>query len=145
MIISKRRNKKIVKDILSDGYKLKIEFLPYKHSGKNYCTWIVGIVVSKSTRAMNDWMQTKVKRKRVKKINNYLPKKRNVEALRIAVNAVKKWIEEMPKGDSLAFKAQAKKTDQLFRVYKKWFETHENISWTIHEDHKALFFYKKKF
>ena len=51
----------------------------------------------------------------------------------------------MPKGDSLAFKAQGKKTDQLFRVYKKWFETHENISWTIHEDHKALFFYKKKF
>ena len=54
----------------------------------------------------------------------------------------KKWIAEIPEGDCLVFRAEGAKADQLFRIYKKWFKTHENIPWVISEEHKSFFFYK---
>ena len=78
------------------------------------------------------------------KFTGNIPKKRDVKALRIALNAAKDWIKEIPDGDSLVFRAEGAKADQLFRIYKKWFATHEDIPWVISEKHKSFFFYKKR-
>ena len=139
-----RRKSKVITTKLSNGDRFKVIRRPFKFPTGGYF-WLVGMVASKSNRALNDWIRERNKRKRVKKLNNSHPKKRDVKALRIAVNAAKDWIKEIPDGDSLVFRAEGAKADQLFRIYKKWFETHEDIPWVISEEHKSFFFYKKRF
>ena len=138
-----RRKNKVITTKLSNGDRFKVIRRPFKFPTGGYF-WLVGMVASKSNRALNDWIREINKRKRVKKLNNSHPKKRDVKALRIAVNAAKDWIKEIPDGDSLVFRAEGAKADQLFRIYKKWYATHEDISWVISEEHKSFFFYKKR-
>ena len=138
-----RRKSKVITTKLSNGDRFKVIRRPFKFPTGGYF-WLVGMVASKSNRALNDWIRERNKRKKVKKLNNSHPKKRDVKALRIAVNAAKDWIKEIPDGDSLVFRAEGAKADQLFRIYKKWFETHEDIPWVISEEHKSFFFYKKR-
>ena len=139
-----RRKSKVITTKLSNGDRFKVIRRPFKFPTGGYF-WLVGMVASKSNRALNDWIRERNKRKKVKKLNNSHPKKRDVKALRIAVNAAKDWIKEIPDGDSLVFRAEGAKADQLFRIYKKWFATHEDIPWVISEEHKSFFFYKKRF
>ena len=138
-----RRKSKIITTKLSNGDRFKVIRRSFKFPTGGYF-WLVAMVASSSIRALNDWIRERNKRKTVKKLNNYPPKKRNVKALRIAVNAAKDWIKEIPDGDSLVFRAEGAKADQLFRIYKKWFATHEDIPWVISEEHKSFFFYKKR-
>ena len=138
-----RRKSKVITTKLSNGDRFKVIRRPFKFPTGGYF-WLVEMVASKSNRALNDWIRERNKRKRVKKLNNFHPKKRDVKALRIAVNAAKDWIKEIPDGDVLVFRAEGAKADQLFRIYKKWFETHEEIPWVISEEHKSFFFYKKR-
>ena len=137
------RKNKVITCKLSNGDKFKVIRRPFKFPSGGWF-WLVAMVASKSNRALNDWIRERNKRKRVKKLNHYHPKKRDVKALRIAVNAAKDWIKEIPDGDALVFRAEGAKADQLFRIYKRWFETHEDIPWVISEEHKSFFFYKKK-
>ena len=137
------RKNKVITANLSNGDEFKVIARPFKFPNGGYF-WLVAMVASKSKRAINDWIKERNDRKRVKKLNYYSPKKRDVKALRIAVNAAKTWIKEIPDGDSLVFRAEGAKADQLFRIYKKWFETHENIPWVVCEEYKSFFFYKKK-
>tara|TARA_R100001015_G_C4629360_1_gene190155 strand:- start:731 stop:1165 length:435 start_codon:yes stop_codon:yes gene_type:complete len=137
------RKKKTIKDKLSNGDAFKVVARPSKFPNGGYL-WLVSMAASKSNRAINDWIKERNKRKIVKKLNYFYPKKRDVKALRIAVNAAKKWIAEIPEGDCLVFRAEGAKADQLFRIYKKWFKTHENIPWVISEEHKSFFFYRKR-
>ena len=137
------RKKKVITDKLSNGDKFKVIRRPFKFPNGKYF-WLVGMVASKSNRALNDWINERTKRKRVKKLNHFYPKKRDVKALRIAVNAAKDWIKEIPDRDCLVFRAEGAKSDQPFRIYKKWFATHEDIPWVISEEHKSFFFYKKR-
>ena len=137
------RKNKVITAKLSNGDQFKVIRRPFKFPTGGYF-WLVAMVASKSNRALNDWIRERNKRKRVKKLNNFHPKKRDVKALRIAVNAAKDWIKEIPDGDSLVFRAEGAKAEQLFRIYKKWFATHEDISWVISEEHKSFFFYKKR-
>ena len=138
-----RRKSKVITTKLSNGDRFKVIRRPFKFPTGGYF-WLVGMVASKSNRALNDWIRERTKRKRVKKLNNSHPKKRDVKALRIAGNAVKDWVKEIPEGDALVFRAEGAKADQLFRIYKKWFATHEDIPWVISEEHKSFFFYKKR-
>ena len=139
-----RRKSKVITTKLSNGDRFKVIRRPFKFPTGGYF-WLVAMVASRSNRALNDWIRERNKRKRVKKLNNFHPKKRDVRALRIAVNAAKDWIKEIPDGDVLIFRAEGAKADQLFRIYKKWFATHEDIPWVISEEHKSFFFYKKRF
>ena len=138
------RKKKIVTSKLSNGDNFKIVAVPFKLSNKSGYVWMVGMAASKSVRCLNDWFNKRNRRKKVKKLNNHHPKKRDVKALRIAVNKAKDWTKEIPEGDALAFNAEGAKAEQLFRIYKKWFATHEDIPWVISEEHKSFFFYKKR-
>ena len=140
-----KRKNKVITSKLTNGDRFKVIRRAFKFPNSGGYFWLVAMVASRSNRSLNDWIRERNKRKRVKKLNNFHPKKRDVKALRIAVNAAKDWIKEIPEGDALVFRAEGAKADQLFRIYKKWFETHEDIPWVISEEHKSFFFYKKRF
>ena len=137
------RKNKVITSKLTNGDRFKVIRRPFKFRTGGYL-WLVAMVASKSNRALNDWIRERNKRKRVKKLNNFHPKKRDVKAFCIAGNAVKDWVKEIPEGDALVFRAEGAKADQLFRLYKNWWTTHEDIPWLISEEHKSLFFYKKR-
>ena len=137
------RKNKVITSKLPNGDRFKVIRRPFKFRTGGYL-WLVAMVASKSNRALNDWIRERNKRKRVKKLNNFHPKKRDVKAFCIAGNAVKDWVKEIPEGDALVFRAEGAKADQLFRLYKNWWTTHEDIPWLISEEHKSLFFYKKR-
>ncbi len=137
------RKNKVITSKLPNGDRFKVIRRPFKFPTGGYL-WLVAMVASKSNRALNDWIRERNKRKRVKKLNNFHPKKRDVKAFCIAGNAVKDWVKEIPEGDALVFRAEGAKADQLFRIYEKWFATHEDIPWVISEEHKSFFFYKKR-
>ena len=61
----------------------------------------------------------------------------------IAIRQVRQWLDEIPFGDSVCLRCESTVSDKQFRVWKKWFETHEDIGWEISEEHKSFFFYKK--
>ena len=137
------RKNKVITSKLPNGDRFKVIRRPFKFPTGGYL-WLVAMVASKSNRALNDWIRERNNRKRVKKLNNFHPKKRDVKAFCIAGNAVKDWVKEIPEGDALVFRAEGAKADQLFRLYKNWWTTHEDIPWLISEEHKSLFFYKKR-
>lgn len=61
----------------------------------------------------------------------------------IAIRQLRQWLDEIPAGDSICLRCESTLPDKQFRVWKKWFETHENIRWEISEEHKSFFFYKQ--
>ena len=142
MISKVKRKPKVVTTKLQTGDIFKLVGIPHKFN--NGYIWITGMAVSKSTRALNDWMKRRSKRKNVIKLNTLPPKKRNYKTFWIAVNVIKKWIEEIPEGDSLTLRCEGVNSEQLFRIYTKWFEKHENIPWVISEKHRSFFFYNKR-
>ena len=64
------------------------------------------------------------------------------KAQAIAVRALREWISIIPAGDSISFTCECVANEKQFRVWKKWFEKHENNNWTINEKLKLFFFYK---
>ena len=142
MTFKVKRRPKVVTTKLQTDETFKIVAIPRKFP-RGYI-WITGMAVSKSDRALNDWMKRRNKRKNVIKLNTVPPKKRNYKTFWIAVNVIKKWIEELEEGDSIALRCEGVNSEQLFRIYKKWFEKHENIPWVISEEYKSFFFYKKR-
>tara|TARA_R100000231_G_scaffold4021_3_gene6928 strand:+ start:2886 stop:3317 length:432 start_codon:yes stop_codon:yes gene_type:complete len=142
MTFKVKRKSKILTTKLQTGEVFKLVGIPHKFEF-GYI-WITGMAVSKSTRALNDWMKRKHRRKNVMKLNTIPPKKRNYKTFWIAVNVIKQWMKEIPEGDALTLRCEGVNADQLFRIYTKWFEKHENIPWVISEEHKSFFFYKKR-
>ena len=138
-----KRKNKVITTKLPNGDRFKVIRRPFKFHNGGYF-WLIAMVASKSNRALNDWIRERNKRRRVKKLNNFYPKKRDVKAFCIAGNAVKDWVKEIPEGDALVFRAEGAKVNQLFRLYKNWWTTHEDIPWVISEEHKSFFFYKKR-
>jgi hypothetical protein len=61
----------------------------------------------------------------------------------IAIRQIRQWLDEIPVGDSICMCCESTLPEKQFRVWKKWFETHENIHWQICEEYKSFFFYKK--
>ena len=105
------RKKKVITDKLSNGDKFKVIRRPFKFHNEDYF-WLVGMVASKSNRALNEWINERTRRKRVKKLNNFYPKKRDEKALRRDVKAAKNGIKEIPHGDTLEKRAEGTKSEQ---------------------------------
>ena len=81
---------------------------------------------------------------RVRRLDMSLTGKCGPRAQVIAIRQVRQWLDEIPAGDSICLRCESPVPDKQFRVWKKWFETHENIDWEISEEHKSFFFYKKR-
>lgn len=62
----------------------------------------------------------------------------------LAIRFLRDCVAYIPKGDSLVLRCESALPDKQFRVWKRWFETHEDPAWEISEEHKSFFYYKKK-
>ena len=60
----------------------------------------------------------------------------------IAIRQVRKWAEEIPVGDSMTLRCESAVPEKQFRVWKKWFEKHEDPNWIANPKWKTLFFYR---
>lgn len=61
-----------------------------------------------------------------------------------AIRQLRQWITEIPGGDSICMRCESALPDKQFRVWKRWFKTHEDPRWLISDEHKSFFFYKPK-
>ena len=137
MIPRKKKTKTVV---LPDGQLLKMRLLPWIRTEKG-CVWLASLAIGRSKRQINDWMDRRKKRsvaKLDKSLNGTLALKPQI----IAMRQVRQWVDELPKGESIALRCESTVPDKQFRVWKKWFTKRENIRWEISEEHKSFFFYK---
>ena len=137
MIPRKKKTKTVV---LPDGQLLKMRLLPWIRTEKG-CVWLASLAIGRSKRQINDWMDRRKKRsvaKLDKSLNGTLALKPQI----IAMRQVRQWVDELPKGESIALRCESTVPDKQFRVWKKWFTKREDIRWEISEEHKSFFFYK---
>jgi len=106
------------------------------------CVWLAGLAVAKSNRQINDWMNRR-RRARVRRLAMSLTGKIGNGVQAIAIRQVRKWVDELPRGHSLTMRCESALPEKQFRVWKKWFETHEDIAWEANEEHRSFFIYKK--
>jgi hypothetical protein len=81
---------------------------------------------------------------RVRRLDSSLTGKFGPKTQAIAIRQIRQWLDEIPAGDSICLRCESTVPDKQFRVWKKWFRTHEDIDWEISEEHKSFFFYKKR-
>lgn len=60
----------------------------------------------------------------------------------IAIRQLREWVKDMPPGDMMTLRCECALSDKQFRVWKKWFERHEDPGWHIDENFKSFWFYK---
>ena len=80
---------------------------------------------------------------RVRRLDMSLTGKFGIGPQLTAMRYVRKWINEIPPGDSICLRCESTLPDKQFRAWKKWFKNREDVNWEISEEHKSFFFYKK--
>jgi hypothetical protein len=100
------------------------------------------MAVSRSSRQTNDWLNRR-KNQRVRRLDMNLTGKAGNLPQALAIRFLRDCVAYIPKGDSLVLRCESALPDKQFRVWKRWFETHEDPTWEISEEHKSFFYYKK--
>ena len=94
-------------------------------------------------KQLNQWMQRR-STPRVRRLDRSLTGTFGLGPQLTAMRQVRQWLDEIPAGDSICLRCESTVPNKQFRVWKKWFETREDSSWEISEEHKSFFFYKKR-
>lgn len=136
-----KKRKKVFTKNIGKGYHLKMRLIPWIHTSKG-CVWLASLAVAKSYRQINDWMDRR-KNARVRRLDMSLTGKIGNSVQAIAIRQVRQWVDELPKGHSLTMCCESALPEKQFRVWKKWFETHEDVLWESNEEFKSFFIYKK--
>jgi hypothetical protein len=135
-----KRHKKIGTIFLAQNTRLKLRLIPWIKT-TNGCVWLASMAVSLSNRQINDWMNRR-KNKRVRQLDSSLTGKFGPKAQAFAIRQVRKWILELPPGDSICLKCESAVPDKQFQIWKNWFLRHEDSKWEISDEHQSFFFYK---
>jgi len=119
-----------------------MRLIPWIRTEKG-CVWLASLAVGKSKRQLNDWLN-KRKKKSVSRLSSILTGKLGTRVQAIAVRQVRQWIIEIPGGDSVCMRCESALPDKQFRVWKRWFLSHEDPRWEISDEYKSFFFYKPR-
>lgn len=133
-----KRHKQTVTVLLSDGQYLKLRLLPWRKTGRQ-CLWLVSLAISKSKRQINDWLD-KRKNKRSCRLSNKLTGRVGSLTQFIAVRQLRKWVNVIPRGDSITFICESCVSDKQFKVWQKWFARREDKDWIINEEFKYFLY-----
>lgn len=136
-----QRRKKTGTIFLPQKMILKLRLIPWIRTGSG-CIWLASMAVSKSMKQINQWMNRR-STARVSRLDMSLTGKFGPRTQAIAIRQVRQWLNEIPAGDSICLRCESTLPEKQFRVWKKWFERHENIDWEINEEYKSFFFYKR--
>lgn len=135
------KRRKITQSIkINQKQFIKLRLIPWVRT-MNGCVWLASMAVCRSKRQANDWMQER-KNQRTRQLKLNLTGKEANRLQAIGVRILRQWTNLIPAGDSLAFRCDSAKKEKQFRVWKKWFQKHENSNWIIKEDIKTFFYYK---
>lgn len=138
-----RRRKKVFTKHLPGGYTVVLRLLPWIHT-EGGCVWLASLAVGKSRRQINDWLKRKTKKKNVRRLDSCLTGKYSNLSQAIAIQQVRRWVQELPPGNSITLRCESAKPDKQFRVWKKWFQRWEDKKWDINEEFKSFFYYKPR-
>jgi len=117
---------------------LKLRLAPWIYT-KNGCIWLAAMAVGKSTHQINDWMNER-KNKRSRLMGMFLTGSFGNKTQAIAIKQVREWMTTIPKGDSITLRCECVLSDKQFRVWKKWFQKHEDPNWHISDENKAFYY-----
>lgn len=119
---------------LPGGFILKMRLFPWiKIQGG--CQWLISLAVSKSNRQINDWLSQR-KNQRAYKLNHKLTGVFGPKVQAVAVRQMRKWVNQVPKGDILFFRCESAMSSKQFDVWCKWFQRHESKNWVINPEFK---------
>ena len=137
-----KRNKKVFTRRLPGNYLVVMRLLPWMRTQYG-CVWLASLAVGKSRRQINDWLKRKTRKQNVRRLDSCLTGRHSNRIQAIGIQQVRYWMQELPPGDSITLRCESAKPDKQFRVWKKWFERHEDLCWEINTEYKSFFFYKK--
>jgi hypothetical protein len=135
------KRRKITQSIkINQKQFIKLRLIPWVRT-MNGCVWLVSMAVCRSKRQANDWMQER-KNQRTRQLKLNMTGKEASRLQIMSMKVLRKWIDLIPPGDSVAFRCNSAKKEKQFRIWKKWFLKRENCNWIIEEDMKIFFYYK---
>ena len=138
-----KRRKKVFTKHLPGNYLVVMRLLPWIYT-EGGCVWLASLAVGKSRRQINDWLKRKTKKKNVRRLDSCLTGKYSNLSQAIAIQQVRRWVQELPPGNSITLRCESAKPDKQFRVWKKWFQRWEDKKWDINEEFKSFFYYKPR-
>ena len=127
---------------LTEEYILKLRLMPWIFTEEGVI-WLASMAVGKSMRQINDWMEQKKNKKAHQMAISLTGKFGNITQA-IAIRELRKWITQIPEGDSITLRCECALSDKQFKVWKRWFQRHESKQWTISDEHKSFFFYRSE-
>ena len=131
------RKKKLVTTCIGN-HILKMRLFPWMKL-KDGRVWRASMAISKSNRQLNDWNTVK-KNKRTRQLSSSMTGKFGPKTQAIAIRQLRKWMTEVPKGDSITIRCECVLSDKQFKIWKKWFLKNESKKWHISDQHKAFFY-----
>ena len=138
-----KRRKKVFTKHLPGNYLVVMRLLPWMRTQYG-CVWLASLAVGKSRRQINDWLKRKTRKQRVRRLDSCLTGKYSNLSQAIAIQQVRRWVQELPPGNSITLRCESAKPDKQFRVWKKWFQRWEDKKWDINEEFKSFFYYKPR-
>jgi hypothetical protein len=60
----------------------------------------------------------------------------------LAVRFLRSCQSYIPVGDSLTLRCESVVPERQFKVWREWFQRHEDSRWQVFEEEKAFFFYR---
>tara|TARA_R110000822_G_scaffold178574_2_gene318507 strand:+ start:346 stop:783 length:438 start_codon:yes stop_codon:yes gene_type:complete len=138
-----KQRKKVFTKHLPGNYLVVMRLLPWIRTQYG-CVWLASLAVGKSRRQINDWLKRKTKKKNVRRLDSCLTGKYSNLSQAIAIQQVRRWVQELPPGNSITLRCESAKPDKQFRVWKKWFQRWEDKKWDINEEFKSFFYYKPR-
>lgn len=136
------RSKKIATIKTEDGTLFRIRTIPWMQIKEaNSYVWLVSMAVGKSNRQINDWMN-KRQNKRSRQLSQKLNGKAGTLFQRFAIQQLRKWVDELPVGDSIVVKCESVVASKQFRIWKQWFQRKESAEWQFMDSFKSLYYYK---
>jgi hypothetical protein len=135
-----RRRKKTTTYQLKNGYIFKMRLMPWLRTDAG-CIWLASLAVGKSKRQLNDWLNRRNK-KSVRSLSASLTGQEGNKIQALAIRQVRHWVVDLPPGDSLCLRCESAVPDKQFKVWRRWFEAHEDPRWRINPDLKSFYIYK---
>jgi hypothetical protein len=127
---------------IDKGYKIKLRLTRWIKTSYGVI-WLASVVGAKSNRQINDWFSRKTKRKSVKQLDNNLTSLLGNKGHHLVIQQVRKWCDELPRGDMIVFRCESAEAEKQFRVWGRWLLTKEkNYRWVPNESFLSFYFNK---
>ena len=134
--------KKLLTVFLPEKYLMKLRLISWMKTSTG-TIWLASLAAGKSKRQINDWLNKRIRTKRVQKLDSTLTGKLTVKLMLRVMTQVHKWCDELPVGDMFVFNCESAEPQKQFRVWGKWLSRKEHsYKWVPNKELLSFYFYK---